>query len=391
MRNFSSNYSIFILHIKNIFPNNAFIEELLNETIEKKLIRVNKFNDSLYNITLFNYFLKNKLKLFSHKEKNTTIVSESLFGSTITLKKIFNNQEESVKLLFWNDLKKILLYYNKTILLTTPNDKKILDRIKKLEEVVNVDYADCDNADNNADNNADYNADDNDNNDNADDNADYNADDINIDVDICKVKQTPYINPKTSLNKILKTENLNGTTNNMIDDIFSTFEKSVGEPNSNPFSNIMEISQIISDKYKSNIENGDINLDDLLANMTNLPGMENMGGIISSLTKQIQPTSNSDQNKIIIDENFSTSNVIKGEESTNSSGFNVGNILKTMDSFSSSMGNNKNSGNEDNMSKMMDIFSKLGNTSNQSELNNIIENELGIDMKEITNEISKSI
>ena len=391
MRNFSSNYSIFILHIKNIFPNNAFIEELLNETIEIKLIRVNKFNDSLYNITLFNYFLKNKLKLFSHKEKNTTIVSESLFGSTITLKKIFNNQEESVKLLFWNDLKKILLYYNKTILLTTPNDKKILDRIKKLEEVVNVDYADCDNADNNADNNADYNADDNDNNDNADDNADYNADDINIDVDICKVKQTPYINPKTSLNKILKTENLNGTTNNMIDDIFSTFEKSVGEPNSNPFSNIMEISQIISDKYKSNIENGDINLDDLLANMTNLPGMENMGGIISSLTKQIQPTSNSDQNKIIIDENFSTSNVIKGEESTNSSGFNVGNILKTMDSFSSSMGNNKNSGNEDNMSKMMDIFSKLGNTSNQSELNNIIENELGIDMKEITNEISKSI
>ena len=391
MRNFSSNYSIFILHIKNIYPNNAFIEELLNETIEKKLIRVNKFNDSLYNITLFNYFLKNKLKLFSHKEKNTTIVSESLFGSTITLKKIFNNQEESVKLLFWNDLKKILLYYNKTILLTTPNDKKILDRIKKLEEVVNVDYADCDNADNNADNNADYNADDNDNNDNADNNADYNADDINIDVDICKVKQTPYINPKTSLNKILKTENLNGTTNNMIDDIFSTFEKSVGEPNSNPFSNIMEISQIISDKYKSNIENGDINLDDLLANMTNLPGMENMGGIISSLTKQIQPTSNSDQNKIIIDENFSTSNVIKGEESTNSSGFNVGNILKTMDSFSSSMGNNKNSGNEDNMSKMMDIFSKLGNTSNQSELNNIIENELGIDMKEITNEISKSI
>jgi hypothetical protein len=342
MNDFSSNYSSFISHIKNVFPDNAFFESLLNETLEQQLNRVKKLNDSLNNTTLFNYFLKNKIKLFSHKEKDTTIVSESMFGSEVTLKKIFNNQDEEVKLLFWTDLKYLLLSYNKHVLLTNPDDKKAQDRVEKLE--------------------------------------------------VDSIKQV--INPKEGLNKILKTENLNETTNNMINDIFSTFEKTVSEPGSNPFANIMQISQIISEKYKSNIESGEVNLDDLLSNMTGLPGMENMGGLIGSLTKQMQPANTEPAEKVIIDENFSTAIVPKGEQKEESSNVNVGELLKTMDSLGAlGLGNPLMGGvaDENGMGKLMDVFGKLSNTSDPSQLNQIMENDLGIDMSKFTDEMAKAL
>ena len=109
MNEFSTNYSTFILHIKNVLPDETFIESIVNETFDEQLNRVKRFNDSLNTTTLFNYFLKNKIKLFSHKEKDTLSISESIFGSEISLKKIFNNQDDSVKLLFWTDLKNLLL------------------------------------------------------------------------------------------------------------------------------------------------------------------------------------------------------------------------------------------------------------------------------------------
>jgi len=338
MNDFSSHYVSFISHIKNVSPNDTFFENLLIETPEQQLDRVKKFNDSLYNITLFNFFLKNKIKLFSHKEKNTTIVSESMFGSDITLKKIFNNQDETVKLLFWMDLKQLLLSYNKYLLSINPDDKKILERIQQLEA-------------------------------------------------------KPFIDPKEGLNKILKTENLNETTNNMINDIFSTFEKTVNNPGSNPFSNIMQISQIISEKYKSNIENGEVNLDDLLANMTGIPGMENMSGLISSITTQLGQPNTESQEKVIIDENFSTAIVPKGEQKEDTTNVNVGELLKTMDSLGAlSLGKQLISGeasDENGIGKLMDVFGKLSNTSNPSQLSEIIETDLGIDMNKFTDQMSK--
>ena len=338
MNDFSSNYLSFISHIKNVFPDSVFIENLEKESTEEQLNRVKKLNNSLNNITLFNYFLKNKIKLFSHKEKDTTAISESIFGHEFSLKKIFNNQEEVVKKLFWDDLSKVLLSYNKIELEKNPTDKKIIERIQKLE-----------------------------------------------------TGNVPLINPKEGLNKILKTENLNQTTNNMINDIFSTFEKSVSEPNANPFANIMQISQIISEKYKSNIENGEVNLDDLLSNMTGLPGMENMGGLISSLTKQFQPATESAE-KVIIDENFSTSNVATGEQKDNNSNINVGNLLKTMDSLGGlGLGNPLMGGSSEGMGKLMDVFSKLSITSDPSQLNQIMESDLGIDMTKFTDEMSKAL
>ena len=180
------------------------------------------------------------------------------------------------------------------------------------------------------------------------------------------------------------------TTNNMINDIFSTFEKNVGQPNSNPFTNIMEISQIISEKYKTNIENGEVNLDDLLSNMTGLPGMENIGGLISSLTSQLHTPEPVE--KIIIDENFSTSIVPKGEQVEENSNMNVNQLLKTIDSFGAlGLGNPLMSGttDENSMGKLMDIFGKLSSSSDPSQLNKIMENDLGIDMNKFTDEMSK--
>ena len=338
MTDFSSQYFNFISHIKNVSPNDTFFENLLIETQEQQLDRVKKFNDSLYNITLFNYFLKNKIKLFSHKEKNTTIVSESMFGPDITLKKIFNNQDETVKLLFWMDLKQLLLSYNKYLLTIDPDDKKVLERIQQLEA-------------------------------------------------------KPFINPKEGLNKILKTENLNETTNNMINDIFSTFEKTVNTQGSNPFYNIMQISQIISEKYKSNIENGEVKLDDLLSNMTGIPGMENMNGLINSITTQLGQPNAEPQEKVIIDENFSTAIVPKGEQKEDTSNVNVGELLKTMDSIGAlSIGKQLMGGDtsdENGIGKLMDVFGKLSNTSDPSQLNEIIESDLGIDMNKFTDQMNK--
>lgn len=350
MNDFSSKYAEFISHIKNVFPNNVFLEKILNESIEEQLNRVKKLDESLYSITLFNYFLKNKIKLLSHKEKDTTKVSESMFGSEITLKKVFNNQDETVKLLFWTDLKKLVLSYYKHILPNNPNDKKLIERIQLLESNITT---------------------------------------INTLANASTSNNLNNIDPKESLSKILNTENLNETTNSMINDIFSTFEQSLNQPNSNPFANIMQISQVISEKYKNNIENGEVNLDDLLSNMTGLPGMENMGGLISSLTKQMQPSSTEPVEKVIIDENFSTAIVPKGEQKEESSNVNVGELLKTMDSFGAlGLGNPTD---ENGMGKLMDIFSKLSNTSDPSKLNEIMESDLGIDMTKFSNEMAKVI
>jgi hypothetical protein len=343
MNDFSFNYSNFIYHVKNAFQNNTLLENILNETNEQQLNRIKKFNDSLNSVTLFNYFLKNKLKLFSHKEKDTLLVSESIFGAEIPLKKLFNNQDESVKLLFWMDLKCLLLSYNNYVLSVDPTNKNASERVQLLSN-------------------------------------------LQTDVDSQQI-----INPKEGLNKILKTENLNSTTNNMINDIFETFEKNVSQPGSNPFANIMQISQIISEKYKSNIENGEVNLDDLLSNMTELPGMESMSGLIGSLSKQMQGNGNQTDEKIIIDENFSTAIVQQGEQPEESQNIDIGGLLKTMDSLGA-LGNplmNDESSDENSMSKLINVFGKLSNTSDPSQLNQIIENDLGIDMNKFTNEMSK--
>uniref|UniRef100_A0A6C0D9T1 Uncharacterized protein n=1 Tax=viral metagenome TaxID=1070528 RepID=A0A6C0D9T1_9ZZZZ len=344
----------FITHVNQICPDNTVLANISNESDDQKLNRISKFNTSISSTTNLNYFIKNKIKLFSHKEKDTLKISSSLFGTEMSLKKIFNNQEETIKLILWKDLQSLLLVYNKYLLSSDPNNKQLLDRVEKLSTI---------------------------------DQSSFNN----------------VVNPKESLNKILNTDNLNDQTNEMINDIFGSFEKTLSTPNSNPFGNIMEISQIITEKYKDKIEQGDINLDDLLKNMTQLPGMENVGNMVGMLSKQLGGAKAEDTSeKVIIDENFSTSIVPQGEQTKEpESSMNVTSLLKTMDSLGvignsqgmpdmgNLMGMMGGEGGPD-MNKLMGLFNKLGQTNDSNELNNLFEKELGIDMNKFNDELSKT-
>ena len=233
----------------------------------------------------------------------------------------------------WKDIRNLLLAYNEELLKNDLTNKSLLEKISKLKE------------------------------------------------------PSPMLNPKDSINKILNTANLNDTTNSMINDIFGSFENSINNPGNNPFANIMEIGQVITEKYKDDIESGKINLDDLLKNMTQLPGMENMGNMVDMLTKQMGSTT-APAEKVVIDENFSTSIVPQGENKDNEAGMNVASLLKTMDSLGG-LNNPLLGGQEPDMNKLMGLFSKLGQTEDPSQLNNIFQNELGIDMNKFTQEMGK--
>jgi hypothetical protein len=327
-------FNNFISHITQLFPDNKVLDQVSIESDKLKFARVKKLNDSINTTTNLNYLLKNKIKLFSHKEKDTLKISESLFGSNLSLKKIFNNQEETIKLVLWKDIRNLLLAYNEELLQNDLTNKNLLEKISKLKQPSHM------------------------------------------------------LNPKDSINKILNTSNLNDTTNSMINDIFGSFENSINNSGNNPFANIMEIGQVITEKYKDDIESGKINLDDLLKNMTQLPGMENMGNMVDMITKQMGAASSEPTEKVVIDENFSTSIVPQGENKDNETGMNVASLLKTMDSLGG-LSNPLLNGQEPDMNKLMGLFSKLGQTEDPSQLNNIFQNELGIDMNKFTQEMGK--
>ena len=181
---------------------------------------------------------------------------------------------------------------------------------------------------------------------------------------------------------------MNETTNDMINDIFGSFENSLNSTSGNPFNNILNISQEITSKYKDKIENGDINLEDLLKNVTNLPGMENISGILNTLTKQMAPK-NEPIETVVIDENFSTAIVPMGNNTEPVNNLDLTALLKTMNSLGSmGFGNSNADGLNLDMTKMMGLFNKLGTINDPSELNNIFEKELGMDMTKFTQEIS---
>jgi len=332
MDNFNVKFENFLFYIKDLFSDNLLIDELLNESTEDRYIRASNLNNSINSITLFNYLLKCKIKLFSHKENDTLIVSESLFGSELSLKKIFNNQDDTIKNKLWDLLYNILLSYNEILLTNDTDNKSINDRINKLRNRTN------------------------------------------------ETSDTKPILPKDGLFKLLNLDNTNDSTNDMINDIFGNFQNAFAE-NSNPFNNILNITNTIKDKYANKIENGEINLDNLFKNMTNIPGMEGMGDMISNLTKNLGKKES--EEKVIIDENFSTADVVQGNIDEQNSNVDISSILKTVSALNGSNPDMPNIGN------FMNVFNKLSSTTDLSDINNIISNDLGIDVNKVTDQMSK--
>ena len=88
IKNYLQNYNLLIEQLTFLFNDEEYkdyIVVLNNESKDKKWLRGIKFQQQISN-ELFDTFLESKIKLFSHKDENTKNVSESLFGSELSLK-----------------------------------------------------------------------------------------------------------------------------------------------------------------------------------------------------------------------------------------------------------------------------------------------------------------
>lgn len=338
LEKFNTEYSSFLNNLNHLFSNNEILQSVNNETDDAKYSRIKKLVNTFINQNDFNNFAKSKIKVFSHKEKNTIKISESVFGKDLSLKKIFNNQSDIIKDLLWKQLHRLVLCVLENENLT---DTQSISRIARLKELLK--------------------------------------------------ESVSKLDPKETLHNLLKTDKLNNSTNNMINDIFSSFEAST--TGKNPLENIFNISNIISDKYKDKIENGEINLNNLLDELQhNLPGMENMKSMIDPILK-MQGKPEEPVEPVIIDENFSTGDVQMGKQEEAGPPA-IKTMLNALDSTGLMDMLNKGGNSEgqpEGIGKFMSMLTKLQNvdSSNSDEITNIFKNDLGLDMDKINEQMTK--
>lgn len=350
-------FNKFIHQLNIFFSNNSdLINELtiiINENDEQKILRGNNFINSLSDDEHFNGFINSKIKIFSHKDDKTKLISVSLLGENLNIKKLLNHQTDDIKHIIWVYLH--VLYYNLEILKESKNES----RIKELEILINKNY-------------------------NNNDTKNF----LNLDV--------------------------NNNTNSLINDIISSFEDSLKTSDnlSNPFNNILNISKTISDKYSDDIVNGNIEFDKLLGSITNkLPGMENLMKNFTSMNSNSNKSKVNDE-KIIIDENFSTAIVNVGENKDEQSTFKISSILKMADKFGFIPDKNNDNNNDNNIniddinlnnmlgkdldiSKLSGILQKMytAKTNDEAEeikteMNSFLINDIGIDFNKLAQQLS---
>ena len=376
-----NNFNEFVNQLKIIFINND-IQQILNDVLQ--LSNEDKINNGrtfieLINDNFFDDFVKAKLKIFSHKSNDTLQLSESLFGPKLCIKYILNNQSEEIKKLIWTNL------YNLYI---------SCESIKPIEE----------------------------------------RDTIKIKSIMSLVNNKPN-NVRKKIQDVLGTD-INNHTTDMVNDIVSSFENIMNtNPGSNPLADIMGLSQKISVKYANKLNNGDIEIDKLLKCMTNkIPGMENMmsgegGDIMNNIMSSMGDNNDmlgglmgnmmggnneASKEKIIIDDNFSTSSVNVGPTDENKKNINFGNILKMADQFGVLPGGKQtntteklNSINENTLpdlssfnldelcnnpqlSKIMGMMNKLNSVNTpeeieqlKNEVDTFLQNDMGVDIDKI--------
>lgn len=344
--NLTSEFELFISNLLILYPNEPTLTNILNETLEQKIERIKCLNNSLNLLTNFNNFCKSKIKVFSHKDNSTLKISESFFGKDFSLKKIFNNQPEEMKNKLWLNLHKLLLIILEEDIKLQPS-KQLEDKINKIRETI-----------------------------------------LNKNL---KIDQT-----KKSIHQLFQTDKLNATTNNMIDDIFKSFENAM--TGNNTMENILNLSSELSQKYEDKINNGEIDLNGLVDNLkNNIPEMGNIKNIIDPLLKMdglglgLGLTNNTEPvEKVIIDENFSTANIEIGQNTENNETSKpiIGNMLKAVNS--TGLLGMLSGEQSQSLGKLFDVVNKLKDTGmdNKEELNNIFKNELGLDVDKINHEMA---
>jgi hypothetical protein len=328
-------YNSFIKQLKIIFPD-ANVTEILtqveNENDDSKKARGLYFA-GLIDEENFDLFLKSKIKVFSHKNELNKQLSESLFNENLSLKSMLNNQPDDIKKIIWSYLHNLYLHSN-------INDN---DKIKRLNEML---------------------------------------EDKNKDV-------------KDKLHDIFGND-INSQTTNMIDDIVNSFEQILNNSKGNPLSGILNISQQISSKYADKINSGEIELNKLMGSITktmpnmptngempditNIPGMEGLGDMMKNMMGSMGPMMGSmnpnqekkSEEKVIIDENFSTASVDVGKLEENKGGMKIGSMLKMADGLGVIPGGKKNKNNDND--GLGSLMSNLMNNNNMS--NNINEDDI---------------
>lgn len=332
-------YNLFLNDLSKEYPP-EIIDNLKNMSDKTKYDCGKKLMNLLNSETYFNYFVKCKIKIFSHKEHDTLKISESLFGKTLNLKKIFNNKDEDIKTKYWGYLHNLIYLLKKEILDSDPSNKKIEEEISRLK--------------------------------------------------VNKVMNSS----KAAINKIFDTSVLNSSTNELIDDIIDSFEKSFLENSKNPFENVMKIKEMIEDKYKDKIASGEISVPDIMTKLQkhipdiinnlkkNIPGSENIlnsintGGFLELLNKKEDPV-------VIMDENFSTSAINVGKPDESKSNIKLGSLLKTYDSLNTSgLGNIVTSLQEGRMPDISDLM-KDGKMPDLNQLMDILKDSGLPDVKKI--------
>jgi len=332
-------YNSFIKQLKIIFPD-ANVTEILtkieNENDDSKKARGLYFA-GLIDEENFDLFLKSKIKVFSHKNELNKQLSESLFNENLSLKSMLNNQPDDIKKIIWSYLHNLYLHSN-------INDK---DKINRLNQML-------------TDNNKDV---------------------------------------KDKLHDIFGND-INSQTTNMIDDIVNSFEQILNNSKGNPLSGILNISQQISSKYADKINSGEIELNKLMGSITktmpnmptngempditNIPGMEGLGDMMKNMMGSMGPMMGSmnpnqekkSEEKVIIDENFSTASVDVGKLEENKGGMKIGSMLKMADGLGVIPGGKKNKNNDNDglgslMSNLMNN-NNMSNNINEEEINNLM-------------------
>lgn len=325
-----------------------------------KLNYGNNFNDSITN-TNFRNFLESKIKLVSHKNNDTLVISQSLFGYKLCLKNILNNQTTEIKKIIWFNLH--TLYLN--IELLKPNDKQNNNQILQLQKLLD-----------NNDNNNTY-----DNNNNTHDN--------NNDTTVKSIQQ-------------LLNVDVNNETNDMLDDIVGSFQDILS--GQNPMNGILNVSQQISQKYADKINNGDIELDKLMESIVQkVPGI---GEMMKNIPINQKSHNTQQESQYVMDENFSTASVPLGiDNNPLTNNMNLGNMLKMADgmgfipNLTTSNNTNIESNNIPGMENLHTLFgfvNKLENTKDPDNIDNVknemdsfLQNNLGIDINKFNDDIKK--
>jgi hypothetical protein len=334
VKTYLENYNFLIDQLAYLFTDDdykTYLSELNNESKDKKWDRCIQFNKLLTD-EYFDLFIESKLKLFSHKDEDSKVLSESLFGEKLALKKIFNNRDDSIKNVIWYYLHIMVL------MIELAQKNKNNTRIEKLRKIIDNNITIYEKSKNDAE----------------------------------KLNKTGMSDPKNIIKDMLGVD-VNVQTNDMIGDIVKSFESTMANMKKGEapdmaalFPSILEISKNISDKYSQKISSGEIELEKIMGGITkNIPGMDgnldninkmmggNIGEMMGGMFKKEEK-----KELVIIDEDFSTSQVDLGKIKE-SSNINIGKMLNVADSFGVIPGLDNGSDNN-KMPKLNDLLGMMG-------------------------------